>query len=293
MEAAPPKLENGKKVVLAAACVLSGILPLAARWLPGEPLAIIYGLAVASILGVATFFLARHPTVQNLKPLFLAFFVFSVVQVLNNTVPKFILANVLHEAGTAGNPLASTLWGSVVIQLAETAIALVPIFLLTMSSRESLGEIYIQRGRIGVWLAAALVFFFAAYLLTPRAAAHRFPVHGVVTISRYLSLSPSLLLMVISNGFQEEILFRALFLRKLISLFGFWTANVIQAIVFTVAHLGISYTANVMLFLVVFVFPLGLFGGYLMRKTDSVLAPAIFHAGADIPIYLSFLSFVT
>lgn len=48
-----------------------------------------------------------------------------------------------------------------------------------------------------------------------------------------------------------------------------------------------------LLFLIVFVFPLGLFGGYLMRKTDSVLAPAIFHAGADIPIYLSFLTFVT
>jgi membrane protease YdiL (CAAX protease family) len=63
--------------------------------------------------------------------------------------------------------------------------------------------------------------------------------------------------------------------------------------VFTVAHVGISYTPNALLFLVVFVFPLGLFGGYLMRRTDSALAPVIFHAGADLPIYLSFLSFVT
>jgi membrane protease YdiL (CAAX protease family) len=88
-------------------------------------------------------------------------------------------------------------------------------------------------------------------------------------------------------------LFRALFLRKLISIFGFWTANVIQAIVFTVAHVGIGYTANAILFLIVFVFPLGLFCGFLMRRTDSVLAPTIFHAASDLPIYLSFLSFVT
>ncbi|HXQ11612.1 MAG TPA: CPBP family intramembrane glutamic endopeptidase [Caulobacteraceae bacterium] len=293
METAPTQLEDSNKVVLAAVCLLSGVAPLVARWLPNESLAIIYGLIVASIFGASAFYLSRRPSLHAFKPLFLAFFAFSAVQVLNNTVPKFVLTHLLKEAGTAGNPLASTMWGSIVIQLTETAIALVPIFLLTMASRQSAGEIYLQQGRIGFWFCAALVFFLAMYLLTPRAAAHRFPVHGAVTISRYVSLTPPLLLMVITNGFQEEILFRALFLRKFISIFGFWTANVIQALVFTIAHVGISYTTNVILFLILFVFPLGLFCGYLMRRTDSVLAPAIFHAGADIPIYLSFLSFVT
>jgi hypothetical protein len=143
-------------------------------------------------------------------------------------------------------------------------------------------------------LVATLVFFVAFYLLTFRVTTrHLFALHGAMTFSRYLSLTPSLLLLVMTNGLQEEMLFRALFLRKLISIFGFWTANVIQAIVFTVAHVGIGYTVNSILFLIVFVFPLGLFCGFLMRRTDSVLAPTIFHAAADLPIYLSFLSFVT
>jgi membrane protease YdiL (CAAX protease family) len=43
----------------------------------------------------------------------------------------------------------------------------------------------------------------------------------------------------------------------------------------------------------VFLFPVGLIAGFLMRRSDSVLAPAIFHVGADLPIYLAFLTFVS
>ena len=40
-------------------------------------------------------------------------------------------------------------------------------------------------------------------------------------------------------------------------------------------------------------FPLGLAAGYLMRTTESVLTPAIFHGALDIAIYLVFLSYVS
>jgi hypothetical protein len=269
-------------------------LPFVARWLPNEPLALVWGVTVTAVFGACALYLGRRSRLLPLRPLFLAFFVLALVQVLNNAVPKFILTHLLNETTTAGDPLAGSLWGSIVIQLTETATAVVPIVLLTLASGDRMGEIYIQKGRLGFWLAAAVVFFAVLYLLTLRATArHFFPMHGAMPIGRYLSLTPALLLMVITNGIQEELLFRALFLRKFIATFGFWTANVIQGLVFTVAHIGISYTPNAILFLVVFVFPLGLFGGYLMRRTDSVLAPVTFHAGADLPIYLSFLSFVS
>ena len=54
-----------------------------------------------------------------------------------------------------------------------------------------------------------------------------------------------------------------------------------------------TYTPNAILFILVSVFPLGLIGGYLMRRSGSVVAPAIFHAGVDIPIYLAFLTYVS
>jgi len=55
----------------------------------------------------------------------------------------------------------------------------------------------------------------------------------------------------------------------------------------------VSYTSSVLVFVVLFVFPLGLIGGYLTRSSGSILPSSIFHAGADIPIYLEFLSYVT
>ena len=70
-------------------------------------------------------------------------------------------------------------------------------------------------------------------------------------------------------------------------------ANVLQALVFSVAHVGITYTPTALLFIVAVVFPLGLIAGYLMRATNGILAPVIFHAGLDVAIYLAFLSYAS
>jgi len=67
---------------------------------------------------------------------------------------------------------------------------------------------------------------------------------------------------------------------------------VLQAAVFAFAHLDVGYTPSVRLFVLAVVFPLGLLAGYLMRASNGVVAPAIVHAGLDIPIYLGFLSWV-
>ncbi|HTE86073.1 MAG TPA: CPBP family intramembrane glutamic endopeptidase, partial [Dehalococcoidia bacterium] len=81
-------------------------------------------------------------------------------------------------------------------------------------------------------------------------------------------------------------------LQRYNAFFGVRVSNVLQAIIFAIAHAGITYTPASVLFIVLGVFPLGLFGGYLMRRTNGVVTPALFHAGADIPIYLAFLSYV-
>ena len=70
-------------------------------------------------------------------------------------------------------------------------------------------------------------------------------------------------------------------------------ANILQALVFAYAHAGVNYTPDALVFILLAVFPLGLFAGYLMRHSNGVVAPAIFHAGLDIPIYLAFLTFVS
>jgi len=66
----------------------------------------------------------------------------------------------------------------------------------------------------------------------------------------------------------------------------------LAAIIFTSFHVQVTYTPALLPFLGI-TFVSGLFYGYLMQKSGSVLAPAIFHAGMDIPIFLVYLSYAS
>jgi membrane protease YdiL (CAAX protease family) len=235
--------------------------------------------------------------VASLRPFWelpFAFFIFALVQVLNNSIPLYFGIYILHETPVPGNPLASTVLGTVIMQLLETVIAIVPIIVLTKASGRNLDAIYARAGKRGRWFIFALVAFVIIYILALRGAGSRlFSTHGGLTPPQVLALTPALLVLVISNGFQEEFLFRGLFLLKFTAFFGFFVADLLQASIFTIAHAGVTYTPIILLFLVVIVLPLGLFAGYLMRTTNGVLVPALFHAAADIPIYLAFLSYVS
>jgi membrane protease YdiL (CAAX protease family) len=86
---------------------------------------------------------------------------------------------------------------------------------------------------------------------------------------------------------------RALFLKKYNWFFNPRASNVIQAVIFSSAPAGVTYTPSALLFIIAFVFPLGLFAGYLMRATNGLLAGGIFHAALDMAIYLPFLTYTS
>jgi membrane protease YdiL (CAAX protease family) len=287
-------LNIGKQAILAILCLCSGVAPLAARWIPGDIARISYGLLLTAIFLALTLLARKVSTLQPFWELPFAFFIFAFVQVLNNSIPRYFGIYILHEAPVPGNPFASTVLGTVIIQLLETVIAIVPIIVLTKASGRNLDSIYARTGKLGRWFIFALVAFVIIYALTVRGVGSRFfPTHGALTPTHVLALTPALLVLVISNGFQEEFLFRGLFLQKFHAFFGIFVSNLLQAIIFSIAHAGVTYTPIALLFIVVIVFPLGLFAGYLMRTTNGVIVPAIFHAAVDIPIYLAFLSYVS
>jgi uncharacterized protein len=288
-------LSHGKRRALALLCLAGGIAPLVARSIANQALEISYGIGVAVVLLTITVLVRRSSTATVSWQLPYVLFIFAFVQVLNNSVPAFVLTNVLRENALDGDPLAASVVGTVVIQLVEALIAIVPILVLIRVAGLSLGSIYWRMGRFGRAHALAIVAFVGLYLLIGLSpTAHRFlPINGTMTVGRYLALSPALLIMVISNGFEEELLFRGLFLQRYSVFFGVWGANVLQALVFAFAHIGVAYTSDALLFILLAVFPLGLVAGYLMRRSDGVVAPAILHAGLDIPIYLAFLTFAS
>ena len=135
--------------------------------------------------------------------------------------------------------------------------------------------------------------FVACYLATAAGMTQRlFPVRSVLPLERFLALTPALLVLCLSNAFQEELLFRGLFLKRYQNIFRAPIANLLQATVFAIAHAGVVYTPIAFVFLFVVAFPLGLIAGYLMSRTRGMLTPVILHAGLDIPIYFAFLTYV-
>jgi len=299
-EAHRPRLDIRQKSVLAIVCLCAGIAALAAKWIADDVARVTYSLLVMALFLAITVYARATTSLRQFWELSFAFSAFAVVQVLNNSIPGYVGTSILHDHPAPGNPFASTVSGTVVIQLVGTFVAIVPIIVLTRVSGRDLGSIYLRKGIVGRWLLLAIIFFVLFYFfiatipLRPDSFAQRLlPTNGLVTFDRFLALTPALLVMVISNGFEEEFLFRGLFLQKYNFFFNAPVSNVLQAAIFSVAHAGVSYTPSAVLFIVVAVFPLGLLAGYLMRATDSVITPGIFHGALDVPIYLAFLSYAS
>jgi membrane protease YdiL (CAAX protease family) len=283
------------RLALAAFSLTCGVACLASRWLSAGPvLRVAYGVVVAALLLLVAL-LSRRRSWTALSSVSFAFFVFAVVQVLNNWVPSYVETSVIHRPPVPGDPLGSTVSATVVVQLLETALAVVPIVVLIRLWGERSSTIYLRAGgasRRGLILAVAV--FVLGYLASASGLSYRlFPVREQIPLQQFLAWTPALLVLCVSNGLQEELLFRGLFLQRYQNLLGNLGANLVQATVFANAHAGDSYTPIGFVFLFVVAFPLGLVSGYLMRTTRGLLAPVIFHAGLDIPIYLGFLSYVS
>jgi membrane protease YdiL (CAAX protease family) len=279
--------------------VAAGIAAFAAPWISNDlATRIAYGLVLSVVYLVVTLIVRRVSSLQPFWELSFAFFILAFSRMLNSAVGYFGTF-VLNDPPDAGDPLASTIAGSVVVQLLGTLVAIAPVLLSTLVTRRGLESVYATKGTLGRWFIFGVVFFFVFYVflatlpLRPGSPATQlFPTNGPLTLARFLSLTPALLVVSLSNGFEEEFLARGLFLQKYQTFFGARTSNVLQAIVFASAHAGITYSPVLVLVLVI-AFALGLFAGFLMRSTRSVLTPGIVHGALDMGIYVAFLTYAT
>jgi membrane protease YdiL (CAAX protease family) len=293
------RLDLRERVGLGLVCLCAASVPLAARWTSDFATRIACGVLIAAGLLVLSLACGRLTRLHQFRELSWALFAFALVQVLNNSIPRYVLTYVLGESATDANPLASSISGSVVMQLVETAIAIVPILVVARLVGLNLDSLYVRQRPGGRWLVFAIAAFLAVYAyiatlpLRPGSPIQQvIPGGANLTVPRVLALTPALLVMVLSNGVQEELLFRGLFLQRYTLFFGAGVANVLQAAVFAVAHVDVTYTPALLVFLVGVVFPLGLLGGYLVRASNGIYVPAILHGAFDALIYLGFLASV-
>jgi len=232
---------------------------------------------------------------QNVKKYWeipFAFFVFTIAGATDTIFLHGFIDNVLHETPSTNNPLASTILGTVLAQSVSTLSIVIPIILLTMASGNDLSSIFIDKARIRRGLVVSIISFLGFYVFTGLGLAQGlFPNNGI-TLSRFIALTPALLVLVLSNGIREELWFRGLFLKKYGRFLGPLSSNMLAAIIFTSFHVQVQYSRSLPFFLGIALIQ-GLVLGYLMQKSGSILAPAIFHAGMDIPIFLVYLSYAS
>jgi uncharacterized protein len=224
----------------------------------------------------------RRQRFQKYWPVLFACFVASLATAMDYYLPsrewllQCLNVSLKTPAGIALDKLDSSL------------IIIISILLLTRVSGDSLASIYLQRGNLKQGLGIGLITFCVA-------AAGSIPVSALffggrdLQLGRVLPWTPWILIFIAGNAFDEELLFRGLFLRKFDPFLGRLCSNLVVAIPFTLHHTGVPYTPDVWMFLAILL-PLALAWGYVMQKTDSLWGSVLFHAGMDIPIVLGIFS---
>ena len=148
-----------ERVGLALLCLSAAVIPLAAPWIPDLATRITCGVLIAAALLGLSLASAKLTNLRHIRTLVWTWFIFALVQVLNNSIPHYVATYVLGESPTSGNPLASTVSGSVVMQLLETALAIVPILVLAKPGGLDLASLYFTTRPVGRWGACVCSCF--------------------------------------------------------------------------------------------------------------------------------------
>ncbi len=234
---------------------------------------IIYFIALHLIFLIISIIVYRNGQQNKFFPVFFAFFIASLVFFLQMPwVSGTTIENIVF------NILISTL------------IIVVPIILLTKISKNDISSLYLQKGKTRLGLIIGLATF-SIFLLTALPAAVFIFGGQNIPFDRLINLSPWILIFVFLNGVREEILFRGLFLKRYDTFLSADTSNVLQAIIFSLAHLSAQFTPFTFIYLILSFF-LGLAFGGVIQKTENLLGAIFFHAGADIPVIIAVFSFL-
>ena len=232
---------------------------------------------LTATLLVVALFLKRSERGKRYWPVFYVFFVAGAAVLLSGLLADDLLSSF--------GLTVTTPQGIAAAKFAESILRVVPILALMPIMGFGRRSMYLNKGRIGIWLAVGI----AAFIIFPLIA--YFPLasqEGV--LNKLLSLSPWILLFVLSNAFMEELLFRGLFLKMYTPFLGKGLSNLLTAIVFTLIHTQVTYAPQMLQFLLI-VLTLSLVWGYLIQKTDSLWGAVLFHAAGDcLIIFAAFAS---
>ena len=231
------------------------------------------------LLSLATIVSFRAVPARPYRPILSGLLALAVAVSLDYILSSYVI-RVLHVTDTTPADWALQKFN-------EFLIVVSTILFMNWAFRGSLKDLYIRRGRLKNGLTVGFVALAgAAALSIPMAQLFN---ARDLTIARILPWTPWILVFVLCNGAMEEIMFRGLFLKKLQPFVGRLGANVTVAVVFSLIHGTVKYSADNYLFVVITFF-LALAWGDVMQRNENVWGSILFHAGMDIPIALGIFS---
>ncbi|MHA2207392.1 MAG: CPBP family intramembrane glutamic endopeptidase [Candidatus Thorarchaeota archaeon] len=238
-----------------------------------DPYRIIYAAAITIIFLISYLWASKNETLTEYLQVLQVFFIASLV----------FMIQFYWSSGTSVEEIVFN-------KLVSMLVVIIPIILLVKMTTNDLDGLYLKRGnlRLGIIIGGVTILFFA--LTAIPVSIELFGGQSIST-DRLLFLIPWITLFILMNSLKEELLFRGLFLKKYESVLSPDTSNLLQAVIFSLAHLQPVISPFVMIYLVLTFF-LGLGFGGVMQKTDSLLGSILFHAAADIPVILAVFSFL-
>jgi membrane protease YdiL (CAAX protease family) len=178
--------------------------------------------------------------------------------------------------------------GYAIDKLESTLLLVLTILILHKASGGDMASLYLKRGKVRQWVfigGGAFIFFVVTSIWTSEALFQG----RDLRLERILPWAPWVILFTLSNGLNEELLFRGLFLKKLDPILGAFLSNLLITLIFVIWHTAADYSADLWVFLGI-LFILSFIWGWIVQKTDSIWGAVLFHAGADIPVILGILS---
>jgi membrane protease YdiL (CAAX protease family) len=235
----------------------------------------IYKIGLPIILLIAYF--ASQEYFPKHKTVFLAFFLVSV----GWTIENYLTGRIVEVFSWNTQELS----GFAYTMVTSTLLVSAPVIFGWLLSSQKLSAIYIQGSgkRWGIVLGIIGLLFFGGL--------------GVLqTLSQGIAIKiigaaiPFSLVFSLANGFREELVYRAVFLKGFQANIGIVATVIVTTLVFALAHIDVSYTpANLIVFAIVLVI-IGVIGSLIMIKTGSLIGSVLFHAGADVLLVMGMLS---
>lgn len=158
-------------------------------------------------------------------------------------------------------------------------ITSIPLFVAALIAAPTLGfswpDLGLNLRRWGLQLAIGLVgiaFGVCEYLILRPAP--------LVSVVEWTDILWPALILLIATGLLEEIIFRGLLQRAAMNLLGFWGLAYV-AILFSVLHVGYRSLLDVL-----FVGGVGLFFGWVVHRTRSLLGVTLAHGLTNVMLFL-------